>query len=425
MNRVMDRSNRQRGATLNGKPPDQQKPPTWRLFQLAFILLNLDGLVDPAHPDRPIVDLLFFPTGGGKTEAYLGLAAFAIARRRLNNPGLAGAGLSVVMRYTLRLLTLDQLQRAAGLVCALELERKALGQARDLADRNRPLGRRRRDAQQSRQREEPEGKHRGLLAEPVPQGERAGAGAAQRLPLVRDRVQEETASGCSRRAATPQRLDIRCDNVDCAFSSGDRLPIVVVDEEIYRRLPAFMIATIDKFANVPWEGRSGAFFGHVERNDQTGFYGAAESGGGSPLQSELRPIDLIIQDELHLISGPLGTIAGLYETAFDLLASRSDQRGTARAEDRRFDGHGPQSGKADSQPVRSRANRDLSPARRRTDQLVLRRRSTARPHRGFMSASPRRGADRSSSSFAPCRRCWPGAAALSTERQETIRPIPI
>ena len=123
----MDRSNRQRGATLNGKAPDQQKAPTWRLFQLAFVLLNLDGLVDPAHPDRPIVDLLFFPTGGGKTEAYLGLAAFAIARRRLNNPGLDGAGLSVVMRYTLRLLTLDQLQRAAGLICALELERKALG----------------------------------------------------------------------------------------------------------------------------------------------------------------------------------------------------------------------------------------------------------------------------------------------------------
>ena len=78
------------------------------------------GLSDRAHPDRPIVDLLFFPTGGGKTEAYLGLAAFAIARRRLDNPGLEGAGLSVVMRYTLRLLTLDQLQRAAGLICALE-----------------------------------------------------------------------------------------------------------------------------------------------------------------------------------------------------------------------------------------------------------------------------------------------------------------
>jgi hypothetical protein len=100
--------------------------PQWRAFQLAFILLNLPGLADPVSPDRQIVDLLFFPTGGGKTEAYLGLAAFTMVLRRRRHPenvGLAGAGVSVIMRYTLRLLTLDQLARAAGLVCALELER--------------------------------------------------------------------------------------------------------------------------------------------------------------------------------------------------------------------------------------------------------------------------------------------------------------
>src|SRR4030095_909160 len=101
--------------------------PQWRAFQLAFILLNLPSLATLSDPEREIVDLLFFPTGGGKTEAYLGLAAFAMVLRRLRNPGeqgLAGAGVSVVMRYTLRLLTLDQLGRAAGLVCALELERE-------------------------------------------------------------------------------------------------------------------------------------------------------------------------------------------------------------------------------------------------------------------------------------------------------------
>ena len=83
--------------------------------------------MDPHDPNRETVDLLFFPTGGGKTEAYLGLAAFAMVLRRLRHPGekrLAGAGVSVIMRYTLRLLTLDQLARAAGLVCALELERE-------------------------------------------------------------------------------------------------------------------------------------------------------------------------------------------------------------------------------------------------------------------------------------------------------------
>ena len=101
--------------------------PRWRAFQLAFIVLNLPGIAEPANPEREFVDLLFFPTGGGKTEAYLGLAAFTMVLRRLRNPGengRAGAGVSVIMRYTLRLLTLDQLGRAAGLICALELERR-------------------------------------------------------------------------------------------------------------------------------------------------------------------------------------------------------------------------------------------------------------------------------------------------------------
>lgn len=97
--------------------------PRWRPFQLAFLLMNLSGIVDPTQDDREVVDLLFFPTGGGKTEAYLGLAAFTLVLRRLQNPGISSARLSVLMRYTLRLLTLDQLSRAATLICALELLR--------------------------------------------------------------------------------------------------------------------------------------------------------------------------------------------------------------------------------------------------------------------------------------------------------------
>jgi len=320
MNRVMERANRQRGAANNGKPPEQQRAPTWRLFQLAFILLNLDGLVDPVHADRPIVDLLFFPTGGGKTEAYLGLAALAIARRRLSNPGLAGAGLSVVMRYTLRLLTLDQLQRAAGLVCALELERK---ERKRLGDWPIEIGlwvgggATPNNLGSAKNRKENTavywlGQYRNKRG-PAP-------APLKNCPWCGTEL-KENAFALQPTAANPQRLDLRCDEIDCAFSSEDRLPIVVVDEEIYRRLPAFMIATVDKFANVPWEGRAGAFFGHVDRSDASGFYGAAERGGAK-LPAELRPIDLIIQDELHLISGPLGTVAGLYETAFDLLAAR-------------------------------------------------------------------------------------------------------
>ena len=96
----------------------------WRPFQLAFVLMNLEGIVDPKSADRTVVDLLFFPTGGGKTEAYLGLAAFTLVLRRMRNPGISSAGLTVLMRYTLRLLTLDQLGRATSLICALELERE-------------------------------------------------------------------------------------------------------------------------------------------------------------------------------------------------------------------------------------------------------------------------------------------------------------
>ena len=115
-------------AIQRASRPDHVDEPTWRPFQLAFFLLNLKGIVEPDHADRRTVDLLFFPTGGGKTEAYLGLAAFTLIYRRFRT-GVGGvipkyAGVTVLMRYTLRLLTLDQLSRAAALVCALELMRQ-------------------------------------------------------------------------------------------------------------------------------------------------------------------------------------------------------------------------------------------------------------------------------------------------------------
>jgi hypothetical protein len=120
--------------------------------------------------------------------------------------------------------------------------------------------------------------------------------------------------------------------VTCDFTGDRALPIVIVDQAIYRRLPAFIVATVDKFASLPWRGEAGAFFGHVDRQDSNGFYGAAEPRGGTPLGNghRLDPPDLIIQDELHLISGPLGTVAGLYEAAIDRLASRDQAGGLVR-----------------------------------------------------------------------------------------------
>lgn len=305
--------------------------PTWRPFQLAFILLNLPGLVDETAADRNTVDLLFFPTGGGKTEAYLGLAAFALVLRRLRNEGPMSGGLSVLMRYTLRLLTLDQLGRAAGLVCALELERE---KHQELGDRPFEIG-----------------LWVGSAATPNRMGGKGYKGPGREHTAYhkvnRFRMQTnkpspiplENCPWCGSKfgrnsfkllpnEAEPDNLVIRCENRDCDFNGRTRnLPILSVDEPIYRRLPAFLIATVDKFAALPWEGRAGALLGHVERYDANGYYGPMDPGIGSPLPGPLPGPDIVIQDELHLISGPLGTIAGIYETAIDSLCSRTRDDG--------------------------------------------------------------------------------------------------
>ena len=317
-------------ATRARRPTDTQ--PTWRPFQLAFLLLNLSGMADPRHPDRDTADLLFFPTGGGKTEAYLGLAAFTIALRRLGASGLLGAGVAVIMRYTLRLLTLDQLGRAAGLVCALELLRTGP----DYRDASaRPLlgdwpieiglwvGS---DASPNRLGRKGD-KTEGTAVKRV-RAYTSGRDSRAPAPIKAcpwcDTAFTPQSFRCVPNSDAPTNLELRCVNHDCPFTGDRPLPIVTVDEAIYRRLPAFLIATVDKFAALPWNGAAGAFFGHVDRADADGFYGAAEPGKGRALDNghRLLPPDLVVQDELHLISGPLGTVAGLYEAAIDRLASR-------------------------------------------------------------------------------------------------------
>jgi hypothetical protein len=324
-NRAVDRALRQRLKI---------ERPEWRAFQLAFILLNLPGLADPIDPHRDTVDLLFFPTGGGKTEAYLGLAAFAMVLRRLHHPeekGLAGAGVSVIMRYTLRLLTLDQLGRAAGLVCALELERETnperygewpfeIGLWVGKAATPNILGRKgdgRSDSARTKVQQF-QGNPR-YKPSPIPLENCPWCGARfepSSFTLLPD-------------ADYPRELRVVCANFECDFAR-DGLPIVAVDEPIYRRLPAFLIATVDKFASLPWVGEAGALLGGADRYDKSGFFGAAEHGKGQRLAAPLPPPDLVIQDELHLISGPLGTMAGLYEAAIEALCARTGANGPIR-----------------------------------------------------------------------------------------------
>ena len=304
-NRTMAAAARRRGAQEDSPSPAPPSAPAWRPFQLAYILMNLRGIAEPTHVEREIVDLLFFPTGGGKTEAYLGLAAFTLILRRLRDPDPVHRGLSVLMRYTLRLLTLDQLGRAAALICALELEREGapdrlgnwpfeialwvgraatpnyMGRKGDRSDQTARVKTLRFLSDTSRD-------------PPLPLDQCPWCGT--KFGKRSFRLTPDT--------DTPTNLQVTCANRRCDFSGRRRhLPIVAVDQPIYERLPAFMIATADKFAAMPWSGETAKFF-----------------RGGEP--GEPRPPDLIIQDELHLISGPLGTMAGLYETAVDYLCRR-------------------------------------------------------------------------------------------------------
>ena len=156
--------------------------------------------------------------------------------------------------------------------------------------------------------------------------------------MVRRALRARVVHAAARLDDHPRELRIVCTNFECDFNGDRSLPIVAVDEPLYRRLPAFLIATVDKFASLPWVGPSGALLGGADRYDAHGFYGAAEPKRGTPLSRPLPPPDLVIQDELHLISGPLGTMAGLYEAAIDGLCQRPARRRAARAaEDRRLD----------------------------------------------------------------------------------------
>lgn len=319
--------------------------PTWHPFQVAFILLNLLGVADKASPDRRLVDLLWFPTGGGKTEAYLGLAAFTILLRRISGDERGevregGPGVTVLMRYTLRLLTVQQFQRAATLACALEELRRhdpvALGS--DAISVGLWVGQKtspnRYDVAKARLTE---------LAR--------GATIADSNPL---HLTSCPWCGTALRVAdyaaidATQRVLVHCPNRDCDFHGAahderSAIPVVFVDDEIYARLPSLLIGTVDKFARLPWNPATMAIFGRVDRHcPRHGFLWKGQqhpathrAAGGLPRQgveeiAELEPPELIIQDELHLITGPLGTLTGLYEAAISFLATRHDAEGRSR-----------------------------------------------------------------------------------------------
>ncbi|MGW7021758.1 helicase-related protein [Streptomyces decoyicus] len=262
----------------------------WHPFQLAYFLLVVEGLMNPDHEDRRTVDLIWFPTGGGKTEAYLLTACFEILWRRLRF-GAAGGGTAVLSRYTLSLLTTQQFQRTATAVCALEYIRQG---------RDGPLS------------------HE-LGEEPITIGLWVGkdttpnkiAHAQDELDVLKqmnepdDRFLLERCPWCGteivpERQGQERDFGISADGVTTSFFCPRKacdfhkwLPVSVVDEQIYKSPPTFVLGTVDKFARLAWETEAGNLFGHDGK----------------------RPPSLVIQDELHLLAGPLGTTVGLYESA--------------------------------------------------------------------------------------------------------------
>jgi len=335
-NRAMAATARQRFGVMRGQKPDDVRP-CWRPFQLAFLLMNLVAMAEPTDADRDTIDLLFFPTGGGKTEAYLGLAAYTLVLRRLRHGGsIESAGMAVLMRYTLRLLTLDQLGRASTLICALELERrkdpKLLGKwpfeiglwVGQSGTPNKLGHKGDGDDNSARSR---------VLAwsggdnKPIPIDNCPWCGTELgKASLLDDRP--AVVRGVFRLlpdADYPKELRVCCRNRQCRFSGDSTLPLVAVDEMLYQRLPAFVIATVDKFAALPWVGATGKLFGRVSHAQPgKGFFGPSDGSdqAGALLPHGLEPPDLIIQDELHLISGPLGSMGGLYEAVIDELCAR-------------------------------------------------------------------------------------------------------
>ncbi len=337
-----------RGRDVSVDQFDLPKNRSWRPFQLAFLLLSIPSLADPTHPDRvqPMeshADLLWFPTGGGKTEAYLGVAAFTMAIRRLQGKlgGYdASRGLAVIMRYTLRLLTLQQFQRATALICAMEVLRREALAAGDSSLGHEPFS----IGLWVGNKVTPgttEDSHRAI--EDIRNPGRNHAGATSPAQLT-------SCPWCGSDIAPGREVDVDKDQGRtlvycgdkkgrCEFSRGKSvklphpgIPVLTVDEEIYHRPPTMMIATVDKFAMMAWRGQVRTLFGRV--NQECERHGLLWPGcecntghratKGLPAAAvkripPIRPPDLIIQDEFHLISGPLGTMVGLYESAVDEL----------------------------------------------------------------------------------------------------------
>jgi hypothetical protein len=281
---------------------------TWRPFQLAFLLMSIQGIVDEDSEDRELLDLIWFPTGGGKTEAYLGLSAFVIFYRRLAYPGEAG-GTNIIMRYTLRLLTAQQFSRAATLICACERIRMGYGSISDrsLGDEKITIGLWIGNDHTPNRMKGKDGAIELLARLQEDDVEARNPFQLLKCPWCGTKLVKENRKG-SWGYGIHEDIDkfyFYCPQHACHFHAS--IPVCVIDEDLYSQPPTLLIGTVDKFAMMAWKEEVNRFFGIWE---------------GKRL---VRGPELIIQDELHLISGPLGSIVGLYESAVDYICQHFGQ----------------------------------------------------------------------------------------------------
>lgn len=291
----------------------------WRLFQIAFLLMSIESITNDFARDRNIVDLIWFPTGGGKTEAYLGLTAFTIFFRRLAHLPESD-GTAVIMRYTLRLLAAQQFTRASTLICACEYIRNDAVSRRPQYGKY-PLGNTEitiglwigrehipnTNADAKKHLKELTDARTDTLQYAKEQHNKF---QVLKCPwcgtkLVKDRDGTKMIGTFGYRMRNNRHFELFCPQESCFFNQQGKLPIQIIDEELYACPPTLLFGTVDKFAMIPWKKDIGAFF-------------AAGTDNRAP--------DLVIQDELHLISGPLGTMVGLYEAAIDALCTRNGIR---------------------------------------------------------------------------------------------------
>lgn len=300
----------------------------WRAFQLAFILLNLDGVFKAENDSdwtarNKWVDLVWFPTGGGKTEAYLGLIALTIINRRKLHKE-RGGGVAAIMRYTLRLLTMQQFQRATLVIMALELIRRwdesALGKEPIsiglwVGDNSLPNS------------------MEGLIEEfkkfikrqpnKIPFSSCPWCGSDLN-PFPEGVVMTDKKDTFNLGKANLYCSDKKCsffrgeDDPFCSNQSIKAIPVNLCDDTIYQHPPSLLFGTVDKFAQLAHKVDD-----NNNQKDSRRLFGRGNWEKGKPHNGYLPP-DLIIQDELHLLLGPLGSAVALFETVVDRLCRRED-----------------------------------------------------------------------------------------------------